>query len=509
MDVLEIDGASNRGIDEIRQLREEVGFAASAGKRKVYIIDEVHMLTPQAFNALLKTLEEPPPHVVFVFATTEPQKVPETILSRCQRYNFRRIPTVEIAGRLRMMVDEEGIQVEDEALDLIARRADGALRDAQSLLDQIHSFSEDRVISGDAVRDLLGIIPLDLFFEITGAVESGDGKSALALIDRVLTEGGDIAEFTEGLMEHFRHLLVARAGDGQGIPENDRERYLEAADRFQESDLIRMLQLISELELTLRRVAEPRFWLELTVMRIVQMSGTVEIKDVMNRLEGVLESGAVPAQVTLPATDSRRRPAILEPPSAPVSSKPEGGVHQKEAPPSPGPQAAPSNPKPKVELPPSGPAEEGVPQPGLPSMAPPPQEGPPEEGEETEGLTADADVTLEAVEAHWEDIVEEVKALRISVGTFLGEGKPAELSGRRLTILFAKRRELHALQVNRSAEVVQEAVAKVLGGTVRVTARVDYDTDDQPPKPEVPPEDDALIQTALRLFDGEILNRNE
>ena len=236
LDVLEVDGASNRGIDEIRQLREEVGYAASRGKRRVYIIDEVHMLTPEAFNALLKTLEEPPPHVVFVFATTEPHRVPETILSRCQRYNFRRIPTEKIVAQLRSIAADQGWKADEEGLYLIGRKSDGAMRDALGMLDQVTSFS-DGAICGEGVRELLGIIPRDLYFGVTQAILDKDGAAALSVVARLLEEGGDVGEFTEGLLEHLRHLLVARVKDGiseDDLPEADRARYTEHAAHFDE-----------------------------------------------------------------------------------------------------------------------------------------------------------------------------------------------------------------------------------------------------------------------------------
>ncbi len=173
-DVREIDGASTGLVDDVRQLREEVGYAASKGKRKVYIIDEVHMLSPQAFNALLKTLEEPPPHVIFVFATTEPHKVLETVTSRCQRYNFRRIPAQAIVEELKKALDKEGITAEETALFQIARKAEGGMRDALSLLDQVIAFSESG-ITDEAVQDLLGLISRDMYFDLTQAIVDRDG----------------------------------------------------------------------------------------------------------------------------------------------------------------------------------------------------------------------------------------------------------------------------------------------------------------------------------------------
>ncbi|MBT3601445.1 MAG: DNA polymerase III subunit gamma/tau, partial [Candidatus Latescibacteria bacterium] len=293
MDVLEIDGASNRGIDEIRQLREEVGYAASKGKRKVYIIDEVHMLTTEAFNALLKTLEEPPPHVVFVFATTEVHKVPETILSRCQRYSFRRIPAETIVEELTRAAEDEAVEFEEAALYQIARKADGGMRDALSLLDQVIAFS-DSGVSVVAVQDLLGIIPRDLYFELTQAIQDKVGADALGVVERLVQEGGDTGEFVEGLMEHFRHLLVACAVgelNDEDLPASDRQRYAETASHFDETDLVRMLNTVSELETRLGRVAEPRFWLELTVMKLVKMVASVDLATVLAKLENLGQGG--------------------------------------------------------------------------------------------------------------------------------------------------------------------------------------------------------------------------
>lgn len=450
-DVLEVDGASNRGIDEIRQLREEVGYAASGGKRKVYIIDEVHMLTPEAFNALLKTLEEPPPHVVFVFATTASNKVPETILSRCQRYNFRRIPSEQIVAQLRTILEAEGLEAQEEALFLIARKADGAMRDALSLLDQIVAFSEG-TITEEAVRNLLGIIPRDVYFELTQAILDRDGAAALNVVARVMEAGGDVGEFTEGLLEHGRHLLVARVSEGmegEDLAEADRARYVDVAGRFQEDDLVRMLQVVSELELNLGRVSEPQFWLELTVMKLVKMASTVALEDLMGRLEGL--EGLLKGR----GTTGSRQPDRKSP--------------QQEA------TAA------------------------LPTVETAARDRPPPTGGE---------VTLAAVQAGWGALVQEVKAQKISVGTFLEAGSPRALEGGQLDVFFDRSRTFHANQVTRNREAVEAAVAELFGTRLRVVCRLDGDAASRAEqRDEHRAEADERVQMALQIFDGEVLRQ--
>ncbi len=209
MDVLEIDGASNRGIEEIRNLRETVKYKPSAGKYKIYIIDEVHMLTPEAFNALLKTLEEPPPHVKFIFATTESHKVPLTILSRCQRFQFKRIPVPEVVEKLEKIAQEEKLKCGKNALFLIAKATDGALRDAESLLDQLASYSDGKIKEED-VLTLLGLASDETFLTVLSAIREQKGGEVFLIVKKLYEDGGDLTQFAKGLFEIFRHLLVLK-----------------------------------------------------------------------------------------------------------------------------------------------------------------------------------------------------------------------------------------------------------------------------------------------------------
>ena len=487
MDVLEIDGASNRGIDEIRQLREEVGYAASQGKRKVYIIDEVHMLTTEAFNALLKTLEEPPAHVVFVFATTEAHRVPETILSRCQRYNFRRIPPVAIVEELKQAVDEEGVTAEESALFLIARKADGGMRDALSLLDQVIAFS-DAEITEDAIQNLLGLIPRDVYFDLTQTIVDRDGARALEIIDELTREGSDLGEFVAGLMAHFRHLLVAcAAGDltDENLPEADRVQYAEVAAQFEEADLVRMLNAVGELETQIGRVTEPRFWLELTVMKLVQMTSSVDLQVLIGRLEqlerGLKSQGA--------ATGTRQplpRPAQQQRATSSGADRRAAVDRAKLSPPTPVPKSSPpqqqSNGRPAAEQPP----EEIPPMPDVSSEEPP---------------------DFSVVKDKWAELVQAVKSKSISVGTFLDEGRPQSMDGRLLMVSFHKQsHEFHANKVRRSRAMVEEVARGVFGGTVTISCKVVYDNGEKEQAVEEKgAEEDERVQMVMQVFDGEVI----
>lgn len=273
MDVLEIDGASNRGIDQIRELRENVKYVPSNSRYKIYIIDEVHMLTPEAFNALLKTLEEPPKHVKFIFATTAPFKVPPTILSRCQRFDFRKIPPEEIVRRLRWIAGEEGLKVEEDALYCIARRADGSFRDAESLLDQLSSYSPD-VITLKAAEELLGVLPSTLFSKFASLIKRADRKGLILFIDGILSEGYDLVEFYYGLSQYFRNLLLLKLGVEPkilGLSLSEVSQLKEEASIFEREGLLKIIKLLYAEEMNIKRSLSPRTLLEIISLRMVDI----------------------------------------------------------------------------------------------------------------------------------------------------------------------------------------------------------------------------------------------
>jgi DNA polymerase III subunit gamma/tau len=329
MNVLEIDGASNNSVDDIRELREVVRYASTEGAYKIYIIDEVHMLSMAAFNALLKTLEEPPAHVVFIFATTEVQAVPDTILSRCQRFNFRRVAAGRIAEHLRMITDKEGIAADERALFLLANRADGALRDAESLFDQVVSLDAGGV-SVEAVEQVLGLVDRNLYFDMIDAMRDAAPALVLEGIGRAIESGAEVEEFAYGLVEHLRHILFAKVQGSAAdldVAANDRERYEQLAGDFAAEDLMRMLQALMDLETELKRSVSPRFRLELALVRLALMGRAVDVGELLIRLKALEEGGVQPAQ-RVPAAPAQRVSAPKPTAPAPIARSAESASSQ-------------------------------------------------------------------------------------------------------------------------------------------------------------------------------------
>jgi DNA polymerase-3 subunit gamma/tau len=287
VDVHEIDGASNRGIDEIRDLRENIKYMPSSGKFRVYIIDEVHMLTLPAFNALLKTLEEPPPHVKFIFATTEPHKVPVTILSRCQRFDFKRIPIRLILQQLAKITKEERIEISQSGLAVIAREAEGSMRDAESLLDQVTSYTGSKVEDKD-ITEILGIIDQALIFETSAAIIDGLPDKCLEIIERVYNYGYDLKEFYRAVMDQFRNLMMCLASPQKAlsdIMEDDREEFRKQAERAGLEKLQQSLNLLISREETLRYTSHPRLVLETIMIKLSQLGELLSMGDILDRIE--------------------------------------------------------------------------------------------------------------------------------------------------------------------------------------------------------------------------------
>jgi len=271
LDVIEIDGASNRGIDEIRVLRENVKFPPSIGKYKIYIIDEVHMLTTEAFNALLKTLEEPPEFVKFIFATTHPNKVLPTILSRCQRLDFRRIPVVEIIAQLEKIISAENIKIDKDVLFAIARSSDGALRDAESLLDQLSSFAEGK-ISLDDINSILGVVEHDALFQITDHIIRKDPKATLELFNKIIDEGKDINLFLSNLIEHFRNLMIAKITKADSklidLPQELCEKLLQQSQNFTLEEIFGVFNTLVNAQEMGKRLESARIPLEISLIKL-------------------------------------------------------------------------------------------------------------------------------------------------------------------------------------------------------------------------------------------------
>lgn len=271
MDVIEIDGASNNGVDSIRELRNKVNFAPAEGKYKIYIIDEVHMLSQGAFNALLKTLEEPPSHVIFVFATTDPHKIPSTILSRCQWFNFRRISLADIVAKLKMIVKDEKLNIDDKTLNIIARSSTGSMRDAENALDQIIAYC-GKDITSQSVREVLGIIEEEVFFEFIEAIIKNDTLKGIEIINRTSDLGEDASQFIKNLMEYVHNLSLAKVCQKEilnlkGIFTEDRERLLKQSKMIELEKLFNIVNYLADAERKIRYTRHPWILLEMLVIK--------------------------------------------------------------------------------------------------------------------------------------------------------------------------------------------------------------------------------------------------
>lgn len=299
MDIVEIDAASNNSVDDIRELRESVKYTPSKAKYKVYIIDEVHMLSQGAFNALLKTLEEPPSYVIFILATTEPHKIPATILSRCQRFDFKRVSSKDIANRMAYICEKENIQAEEKALSLIARNSQGALRDALSILDQCMSFGNE-IIEYNDVIELLGTVNIDELFELSQAIIDENTKKTLQILNEFIIWGKDIRNLINDLIDQFRNLMVCKVSKDLdeiiSLPEENIEKLKEQAKTININDLIRILNILSETQDSMKSSSNTRILAEVTMMKIAQPmfdeSKEALIKRIEN-LEQIVESGNI------------------------------------------------------------------------------------------------------------------------------------------------------------------------------------------------------------------------
>jgi len=311
IDVQEIDAASNTGVDNVREaIIASVGIAPARDRYKIFIIDEVHMLSGAAFNALLKTLEEPPPRVVFIMATTEKHKVPETILSRCQQFEFRTIATAKILERLKLIAKSEQITIPDEALREIARSGEGSMRDAQSALDQVISFAGTEIRKED-VEMALGIAGADILTRIMDSIAANKPADAIAVIDDIVMRGHDLRNFCRDLLAHFRDLLVSKVSGNVELLESavcEPEELKRQAALFSEADLVRFFHALSETETKLRAATQPRYQLEVGIVKLMELRGVETINEILQRLNS-LESGSGGAPTPKPITNQSPRSA--------------------------------------------------------------------------------------------------------------------------------------------------------------------------------------------------------
>ncbi len=464
LDVLEIDGASNNGVAEVRDIIEGSRYAPSRDRFKIYIIDEVHMLSTPAFNALLKTLEEPPPSVKFIFATTEYHKIPDTILSRCQEFEFRTVSPSEIARQLRHIVDAEGVRASEGALAILARTAEGSLRDGISALDQVIAAAGSDIGEND-VTEILGLVERQVLRETAEALVARDTEAILRVVDRLARSGRDLRFFTSSLMQYLRDVLVTRvaphASDLLDVPGETAD--LEALAReLSEEDLVRSLEVLTQAEDGLRLSPEPRFHLEMALLKIAQLRRLASFEELLSRFER-LASGSAP------------------PPS-----------------PTAGPAPAPAKRTPTAStLPP-----EPKPEPAAPPPAPPPPETTPEDhGSRVEQL--------------WDRL----KTGKPMLHALVSRHHRAEVEPGRLRLQFLSEQKVLAEQLREKSllALLEEQVATVFGKKLAISIEVIANGD--PPKAEVAPEQakppveggleerakrDPLVKRFVETFQGEV-----
>ncbi len=436
-DVLEIDGASNNRVDDVRDLIEKVRYLPARGRYRIYIIDEVHMVTAAAFNALLKTLEEPPPHVIFIFATTDPQKILDTVLSRCQRFDFKMIPVRVIHEHLREICKEEAVRVTDGALMLVAREAGGSMRDAQSLLDQVLSFATDEVTE-TVVVETLGFIDRTLLHTLLEAVVEGNGETALTCLRTVQEVGYDARQFARELLEGLRHLMVTAllkdASRMVDLPQEERERLGTLARRTSPDAIQRRFDILASALDDIARAEAPHLMLEMVVLRLTRVRPYVPLEGLVDRLlsleKRLAEGGAslAPPPSRSPApTVSSFGPRPVSPPSPVAAAAP---------PPTPPQVPPPSSTPPPAPVPPPffpGVLKDSAPSPPRSAPLPPPvaavvPPAPPASPPPSPLLVCDA--------GRWKEFVEEVRRTDAMKGSILHEGGFSAVEGAQLVIAF-------------------------------------------------------------------------
>ncbi|MBQ9992190.1 MAG: DNA polymerase III subunit gamma/tau [Firmicutes bacterium] len=416
LDIMEIDAASNRGIDEIRDLRERVKYAAATEKYKVYIIDEVHMLTTEAFNALLKTLEEPPKGVIFVLATTEPHKIPLTVISRCQRFDFNRISTEDILARLHFVAENEQMDIEEKALQLIARKAQGGLRDALGLLDQCRGFAEGR-ITVKTVAEVLGAVDSDFIAELAENILQGNIGKVLDMTAAVNASGKDMRLFISDLTDCFREILQKNI-----------------TDRQKGERLLNILSLLAETESKLRFFLQPQTSMEICLIKCCGWNEQAASFPPITKAAPVKaqEANTVPPAQSIPETDPKQITRKAEQSAAPPP---------KEAAPQSVKQTAPSAEAMKKEV----------------------------------RVASTVTLSFERVQREWPELLAKVKAKSITLNAYMQNARPAALEGNLLTLSFP---ETHAVHMHNVVEKVsnkkllENALVEQFGNSLNITAQL-------------------------------------
>jgi DNA polymerase-3 subunit gamma/tau len=456
LDLIEIDAASNTGVDDVRELRDRVGFRPNEARQKVYVIDEVHMLSNAAFNALLKTLEEPPPHAIFILATTEPQKIPATILSRCQRFDFRRIPLSTIAARLAKIASQEEIKVEQDALALIARQATGSMRDAESLLDQLAAYDEGGITVTE-VRTALGTGAEEAVTGLIEALASGDVAGGLTIINDAVEMGAAPRQFARQMVEHLRALLLTRMGSEAMplyVPDELRESFQAQAEQFTPRQLAQAVRLFNQAATEGRATWQPQLPLELAFM------------------EAVLP----PAQPDNPG-------------KATSPAGPQGSTKAK--------------PRPAR---------------GKPSQPPPAKDEPQKEDSKParQAKQVDGPLTLEAVRDTWEELLKAIRTQDLPLEALLRSGEMVGMEGDVVKIGFAHQFHRGKVEEDDNRRKIEAALEQLTGQRVRVRCVAVEGISTEEPAPAQPAqpiddqtEDDELIRAAVEKLGAQVTRQSQ
>lgn len=451
LDVIEIDGASNRGIDEIRTLRENVKFSPTSGKYKIYIIDEVHMLTTEAFNALLKTLEEPPAHVKFIFATTQPRKIISTILSRCQRFDFRLIPIVKIIEKLEKISKQEHLKVEKEALFAIARASGGSMRDAETILDQLSSFSKDKINAQD-VSSMLGMVEAEFLFEIADCIVKKDSLNAMKQLDLLINDGKDPNQFIADFIEHFRNLMLAKIGGKLlesllDLPDEVKQRILEQSQNFSLQEILNVIEALIQTQEMARFIDSVRIPLEMTLTKL-----TLPPHQNLWR-EGLSKQNNPYKQ---PNTDQRKIKATDDLSIITVTK---------------------SHPEPK---------------------------GQKDNSQEPKADNINSSINLEQISRMWPEVLKKISKIKMSVATYLQEGILRDLEKNKITICFPVESKFHkeSLEHKDNTQLIQQSLKEIFNTDIKVLFVVSEDE-----KEKKHSDGEPFIKSTLDTFKGKVIGR--
>ncbi len=479
LDVLEIDAASNTGVDDVRTLRENIRYLPTTGKKRVYIIDEVHRLSGSAFDALLKTLEEPPEHAVFIFATTEPHKVPQTILSRTQRYDFRRVPTTAIADHLAKLAELEKVTADADALFLMARKAEGSVRDSLSLLDQMIAIADDK-ITAELTASTLGIVDRALFARLLEIIATGKTEPVFELVRDLFSSGAGIEEFANDFIDYLRNLLVQKSASDPDlfleVSSSEKDDLVRLAAFFTEADILRMIHILSEFLGELKKGYDERLFLEITLVRLARMESSITLQEVIERLN----------RLSAPRSSPNPQSGTLF-----GDLKPHPGVSQSKR----------SSSAPPPDIPPTD-----APLTDQPDMS----------------FDTGKPLNLPRVQMSWPKFLETLKRRKQMLASLLSMGEVRSVENNKILVAFRNSYETNKQVVEKpeSKTLIEDTLREFYKTTVRIEFELDSTPAPEPPKRQPRREieqvdaDDLLkndpdLKKMLEQIDGEIIGRRK